>query len=276
MLKDILVYLNGGPEDQVRLAHAKALAAAHKAHLTGLYCNIVPDVFLAGDSSMTGSQLILDLQESARVEGDGIEKRLEAEFAQIDLPTTLMRRDLYAGQAGQVIATEARLYDLFVATRPHDRPATDPSIIEAALFGSGRGCLFVPPKTVPDAPIERVIIAWRGTKEAARAVAEAMPLLRAAKHVAVVMVEDDTLEDKRGKPGADIVRHLSRHGVTAETRVLTGWGSVEEALLNEIKTAEAQVLVMGGYGHSRLREWILGGATRAVLRAAPIPVLVAH
>lgn len=277
MIKDLLVYLDGGKQDEVRLAHAEQIAARHQAFLTGLYCNIVPEMMIAGDPGMTAGQVIVDMQNAAISSGDKVEAKLKKRFAKLAANNELRRVDVFASQARNVVAAEARRADLFVATRPYGQFATNPELMEAVLFNSGRGCLFVPPDIMPKGDIDTVLVAWRNTCEATRALSEATPILREAKKVIVGIVVEDGPPEKEGEmPGADIARHLDRHGVGVELRHITGWDNPSEAILNEAEKSGAQMIVMGGYGHSRFREWVLGGVTRDILKVAQVPVLMAH
>jgi len=277
MIKDLLVHLEGNREDNVRLAYGELLAAHHQAFLTGLYCNIVPEMMFAGDPSMTSAQAIASLQAAAIEAGDKVETTLRAQVSKLEVNSELRRLDLSAGQAGHSIAAEARTADLLIATRPYNHHSATPELLEAVLFNSGRGCLFVPPAIMPSGEIDTVVVAWRNTREAARAVSEAAPILRAAKKVIVAIVSDNGAPESQDEmPGADIARHLDRHGVNVELRQISGWTNAAEALLNEVEKQGAKMLVMGGYGHSRFTEWVLGGVTRDILRVAQVPVLLAH
>lgn len=277
MIKDLLVHLDGGKEDEVRLAYAEQIASRHGAHLTGLYCNIVPEMLVAGDASMTAAQVIVDMQNAAIEAGHPIEKALRERFGKLGVSNDLRRADLYAGQAGQAIAAEARTTDLFISTRLYGQKTVSPEVLEGVLFNSGRGCLFVPPGIKPKGPIDTVLVAWRNSREAARAISEATPMLQKAKKVIVAIVAEDGPSEKEGEmPGADIARHLDRHGINVELRQISGWSNPAEALLNEVEKSGAQMIVMGGYGHSRFREWVLGGVTRDILKTAKVPVLLAH
>ena len=127
-------------------------------------------------------------------------------------------------------------------------------------------------------PISHAVIAWQPTREAARALHDALPLLREAKTVDVVMIDPVVSESRYGQePGADIAGHLARHGlqVNVVTHVLRQ-ETVATALLRHAAESGAQLLVAGGYGHSRLREWALGGTTRELLQAISTPILFSH
>lgn len=275
-MKDLLVHLDGTQEDETRIAHAEALASRHDAFVTGLFCNALPDVIVAGDAGFPATQVVVQLQTNATEAGDKIEETLKARFAKLNVLNELRRIDVFASQAGHAMTLEARNFDMFVATRPYNHDTSNPEALESVLFHSGRACLFVPPNSSPKA-YDTVLVAWRNTQESARAIGEALPLLQKAKQVVLAMVsEHESPEQDRMAPGADIARHLDRHGIKTEIKELTGWSNPSEALLNEVRISGADLMVMGGYGHSRFRQWVLGGVTRHVLSNADIPVLVAH
>ena len=189
----------------------------------------------------------------------------------------LRRLDLFPGQVASALAGEVRFSDLFVGTRPYGDPNRQHRIEEAVLFESGRPCLFVPPGSRAPTGYRSVVIAWKNTREAAVAVAAAIPILRAAEQVTVAIVEEDGASEKHGEAvDEDIGRYLSRHGVSAEIHLVEGWNNVSAAVLNEVKRTAADLVVLGAYGHSRMREWALGGVTRDVLSQAAVPVLTAR
>lgn len=276
IMKDLLVHLEGSEADQLRLAHAEALASAHGAFLTGLYCNALPDIMVGGDAGFPATHVVVQLQSDAAEAGDKHEAELKKRFADLSVLNELRRMDVFSSQAGHALTAEARTFDLFIATRPYNHPDANPEPLESVLFHSGRAVLFVPPKGQPR-PLDTVIVGWRNTQEAARAIAEATPLLKRAQKVVLAMVnEGEASEQDRAAPGSDIARHLDRHGIDTELRELSGWSNAAEALLNEGQKAGADLMVIGGYGHSRFRQWVLGGVTRHVLSQADIPVLSAH
>jgi nucleotide-binding universal stress UspA family protein len=277
MIKDILVYLDGTKEDEVRLSYAVPIAQKHDAFLTGLLCVEMPDVVSAGEGVFSVGKVAAELQAQAKDQGDEEENELKAKFAKLDVRNELRRIDNLGSSMGAMIADEARVADLFVATRPYGHYTEMPELLEKVLFSSGRACLFVPPAIPAKEPFTDIVVGWRNSRETARAVADAIPLLQKADKVTLAMVhEGDSTEELRIEPGADMARHLDRHGVNVELRNITGWDHAGEALLNEIERTSANMLVIGGYGHSRFREWIMGGVTREVLTKAEVPVLMAH
>ena len=277
MIKDILVYLDGTKEDEVRLSYAVPIAERHDAFLTGLLCVEVPDVVSAGEGVFSVGKVAAELQAQADEHGDKAEKELKAKFDKFEIRSELRRIDTVGASLGAAISDEARVADLFIATRPYGHYTETPELLEKILFSSGRSCLFVPPAIPAREPFTDIVVGWRNSRETARAVADSIPILQKANKVTLTMVhEGDSTEELRIEPGADMARHLDRHGVNVELRNLTGWDDPGEALLNEVERTGANMIVIGGYGHSRFREWILGGVTRDILTKAEVPVLMAH
>jgi nucleotide-binding universal stress UspA family protein len=172
-------------------------------------------------------------------------------------------------------ARQGRLHDLTVVDAEPSSINVDRGLIECLLIDSGRPVLVVPPGR--DAfSCRRIVLAWDGSARAARAAADALPFLRAAESVEVVSVEGekdltDTLM------GADIAPHLSRHGVKATVHCLAAVnGDAAETLRDAATRFEADMIVMGGYVHSRLREMVLGGVTQSLLRQSPVTLFMAH
>ena len=275
-MKDLLVFLDGTSADEARIVQAEALATRHEAFLTGLFCNALPEVMFASEAGMASIDVVSQMQDSSRAEGDAKGEVLATRFSRLSVLNEIRRFDVYASQMGLTLASEARTADLFIASRPYGHHNSHGEALEQVLFNSGRACLFLPPVGETKA-FDTVLLAWRNSRESARAVSEALPMLTAAKKVYIAMVTEDTNPEEEGTmPGADISRYLTRHGIDVELRTLSGWSKVGEALLNEAEKTAADLLVMGGYGHSRFREMVLGGATRDVLTEAELPVLIAH
>lgn len=167
--------------------------------------------------------------------------------------------------------TQARLHDLTVVDAEPEAINLDRGLIEALLMDSGRPLLVVPPgQDVFRA--ERIILAWDGSGRAARAAADALPFLRTAEAVEVVAIIGE-----KDLPGADIVPYLSRHGISANARTLPALdGDVAETLRTHATRSQADLIVMGGYVHSRLRELVFGGVTQSLLKQSPVPLFMAY
>jgi two-component sensor histidine kinase/nucleotide-binding universal stress UspA family protein len=182
-----------------------------------------------------------------------------------------------AAGSGDVFGQLARKYDLSIVgqVEPHGGFPED-LIVEGALFTSGRPVLIVPYIQVEPFALNRVLLCWDGSRSAARAVADALPLIERAKNVEVITIA--TREDNRDEiSGADIAHHLARHRVKVELkRIVAPDTDVPNTILSYVADTATDIIVMGGYGHSRLREFILSGATRGMLASMTVPTLMSH
>ncbi|KAA2235731.1 universal stress protein [Salinarimonas soli] len=173
------------------------------------------------------------------------------------------------------VGSHGRVFDLVVLGRPgRDRQAPSMATLEAALFESGRPILIAPP-TAPTALGRRVMIAWNGSTETARATAFAMPFLARAESVVVLTAEGGTVP---GPTGEQLARSLQAHGIACEARTVPG-GHIRgggEAILSEAAATGCDLLIKGAYTQSRIRQMIFGGATSHILAEARLPVLMAH
>jgi nucleotide-binding universal stress UspA family protein len=179
--------------------------------------------------------------------------------------------------AANLFGSIARRFDLSVVGQAEpDKPGPDHLIVESTLFESGRPVLVVPYIQKAGLKLDRVMVGWDGSRSAARAVADAMPLLVRAKATEVVIVTGERAKSDE-IPGADIAHHLARHGAKVEVKQIVATDTdVANTILSHAADSSADFLVMGGYGHSRLREFILGGATRGILGSMTIPTLMSH
>jgi nucleotide-binding universal stress UspA family protein len=282
MIKDILVHLDGSSEDECRLQHAEAVASTFSAHMTGLFTNPLPDLaaVMPIDGGAAAAQIIADLGDEAHRQGDIVEQRFSERFARIAVPNEVRRIEAIPAEMIDRVVSEARWSDLFVMSRPYDGNGGGMwnGLFEAALFEGGRGIYLVPLGSKARDSIRRILVAWCDARETARAVAEAMPLIEGATRTALVLV-DSTSSAGHGKPKAemDVARHLDRHGTKVEIEILESDGRpVSEVILDQARRMSADLIVMGGYGHSRAREWVLGGATREMLEKSEFPILMAH
>jgi nucleotide-binding universal stress UspA family protein len=163
-----------------------------------------------------------------------------------------------------------------IAQPQPDESALGRLFVETALFESGRPLLIVPYIQVAGLKLDRVMVCWDGSRSAARAVGDAMPFLLRAKVTEITIVSVERAKSDE-MPGADIAHHLARHGAKVEVnRITSGDIDIANTILSRAADASADLLVMGGYGHSRMREFILGGVTRAILASMTVPVLMSH
>jgi nucleotide-binding universal stress UspA family protein len=274
MIKDVMVWLDGSISDEVRLEAAGTLARQFDSQVIALYLNPLP---LVGPiDGPTGVVVEAELFDKARKAGDVTEAKLVKQLQLLGRPVEIRRFDVLANDIATIAAREARTADTFVALRPNG--AMDPErLIEGVLFESGRHLYLFPETERPKIQFDRILVAWNGSREAARAVAEGMPFLQRAKEVTVLVVSDRRATEEDALAGARVINYLKHHDVDARFRHVRNRNSdVGTTLIGEAKRTKADLIVMGGYGHIRLREWLLGGVTYNLLHEAPLPILVAH
>jgi nucleotide-binding universal stress UspA family protein len=284
MTNDLILYLGDPSADEFGIRHAEMLAKQLNAHLTGLLGVRVPDfsATITYDGAQGAVEAYVALEQRIRSEADAYKKKLEHRFSLLDVPNEIRLVEGIPSMLASNIASEARFGDLLIVPRPTDG-SFDPiwkEILEGALFGSGRGVLLLPTEHVSNSVPGTVLVAWKDTRESARAIAEAEALIRSANRVVIVIVVESAANQRRRKeaPAADIARHLDRLGAKqVEVHLVESKDrQISEVLIAEARRVSAGLIVMGGYGHSKLREWILGGATREMIEDCEIPILLAH
>jgi nucleotide-binding universal stress UspA family protein len=276
MVKDVLVNLTGGQRQDFAADFAISMAKVFDAHVVGvgfIYEPVIPGSVLGG--------IPTDLIEVQREENTKNAKaalaRFEALAKQAELSFEPRILDASIGGAADLFGRIARRFDLAVVGQARrEYGASEELLIEGALFGSGRPVVVVPYVQKQGLTLERVMICWDGSRPAARAIADSIPFLTRAKNVEIVVVTGE--RDKSGEiTGANMSRHLARHGVTVEIkRLAADTIGVQAAILAHAAETGADFMVLGGFGHSRLREFILGGVTRSILASMPVPVLMSH
>jgi len=274
--KDVAVLLQTDAQTDVVSPYAISFASAFGAHLTGI--GIAVDMIVpAPIMSEIPTDIFAAAFAKAKSEADAACARLdkEARLAGISVSTHVITGS--PGSAEDEFAILTRHFDLTIIQQPDpDSLGDDEILIESALFGSGRPVIVVP--YTQQAPFKRhhIVVAWDGSVPAARAIAGALPVLQSADKVQLVVVNEKKQRMAVDLPGFNITRHLARHAINAELQKLPDVGDVADTLLSHLADTSADLLVMGAYGHSRLREFILGGATKGVLSAMTVPVLMAH
>jgi nucleotide-binding universal stress UspA family protein len=277
--QDLLVHLDDSAGCASRVDAAVRLAARHGAHLTGFY-PIVEIPLL----NIIRERIPRDIQASMEAEA-----KTQAEAALKTFREAAERGGIaYETRTGQALDTtlasvlgmHARYADLAVLGQvdPDQLPYVGSDLPADVVLAAGRPLLVVPHDWAPRPLGERVLVAWDASREAARAVGDALPLLERAASVLVVSINPQPTPLGHGEvPGADIAVHLARHGINVEVQSIeTDRMDVGEALLSVAADRARDLLVMGAYAHSRLRELVLGGATRTVLARTTLPVLMAH
>lgn len=272
--RDILVHIDDSPLTKVRLALAARLAAVHQGHLAGLYVRYIPRM-PAYVAAQMGAE-VHRLQD--RFAGEAA-ARARQTFDEVTAAAGIAAEWRMAeGEVVDALATHARYADLTVVGQTDPDADDRTSIADSLVLDAGRPVLVVPYAGHFDRPMERVLIAWNASRESTRAVNDALPFLQAAKKVTVLAVNPTGGGGSHGDvPGADICLHLARHGVNAEAATLKAADmEVGDILLSRVADGDADLLVMGAYGRSRLREVVLGGASRHILDHMTVPVLMSH
>jgi nucleotide-binding universal stress UspA family protein len=269
--KDILLLLD--PHSTQAGEYAVALASSCAAHITAATLVVEPEAsvgFLDDSATFLASAL-----EDARLAAHRMLEEFASRARRAGIMVETEVLNALAGRSDRARGPLARHFDLVVVEQPDlDFPRPRASTIEAVLFGSGRPVLVVPTGEAAPFRLEHVLVAWDGSATAARALGDAMPFLARAKRVELVTVAD--AGDELDASGHRIARHLARHGLETEFHRLPSAGSVGSTLLAHASDCGTDLMVMGGYGHSRFRELILGGATRDILAAMTLPVLMSH
>jgi nucleotide-binding universal stress UspA family protein len=269
MIKDILVKVS--PDHAG--AYAISLAAAFEAHVTGIAFAYEPEVL--PDPSGQGARRFLRIREENEEGAAAAAAQFEKQAADAGVAASARALTTTLSRGYDLFGRIARRFDLAVVGQDDpDKAQSEALIVEGALFESGRPLVMVPYIHKEGLKLERVMVCWDGSGPAARAVADAMPLLARAGRVDVVIVQRAKSDEL---PGADVAEHLARHDlkVTVE-RIARGDLDVKDVLLNYAADSAANLVVMGGYGHSRTREFILGGVTRGMLASMTVPTLMSH
>jgi nucleotide-binding universal stress UspA family protein len=275
--KTILVHCDGNPKTAQRLAVAVQVAQRHGSHLVGVHVqepfNVPPftegaiaidDLFTAYDAAAKADQATAATTFQKAHKGAGI--------------STEWR--LARGYADTELALHARYADVVVVgqTAPDSESVTPTDLPETIALSTGRPVLVVPHIGAPSKVGKTMMLCWNASRESARAASDALPLRREAEKVIVLAVDPRSSSRGHGaEPGADVATWLSRHGVKVTVqRDVAADADVGDVILSRAADHDVDLIVMGLYGHSRIREMVLGGASRTLLASMTVPVFVAH
>jgi len=275
-LKDITVIVDNTGERRAAKVAAE-LARVNEAHLTGIALAVDPMVPVYTVAAPIPTDFIVAAHEQGVEEAKAALAAFDAIGSAAGVTTESRLAESISGDFSSVIQN-AILTDLAVVGQddPDHQQPFRAALIEALLFQAGLPTLLVPYTGAREFQADKAVIAWNGSAQAARAVRAAMPLLAMAKSVLVAMV-DEGAPPPGVEQGVDIGAYLARHGLKVEVRTIANaHEGAGQALLNLAVDEEATWLVMGAYGHSRIRQFLLGGVTRHVLGRATIPALLAH
>jgi len=276
MIKDIVVNLSIGEKPGPACDYAISVAAAFDAHLAGIAFLYDPIVPVSGAGYIPAEVIETQERDNETATRAALD-RFTTASARAGVAAEPLTLSASFGGVGEQFGRIARRFDLSIVGQAEpETSAVEEIIAESALFESGRPVIIVPYIQKAPLKLDRVMLCWDGSRAAARAIADAMPLLHRAGRVEVVIVANE-----RGKQdeieGADMGGHLARHGLNVEVkRTALGRIDVADVILSHAADASSDFIVMGGYGHSRLREFVLGGVTRSILRSMTVPVLMSH
>lgn len=280
MYKTIVVHIDGGHQQESRLRAAAQLAVSYEAHLVG---SSMTGMSWLDFALLTGS-MGAPMMPNSDFQGlrDAASLRLEKFMEDArGLGVTSLETRLVEDDPGFALLMQSRYADLTVLSQDTNQDPVLPvrlrRLPEHVSLHGARPVLVVP-EAYQGQPIPgSAVVGWNGSMQAIRAIDGALPLLQRAESVKLALVNPDELSELHGEqPGADMALYLARQGVQVDVVVERTRASTGEALMSMARTSGAGLLVVGAYGHSRYREWILGGATRELLKRTPVPLLLAH
>jgi nucleotide-binding universal stress UspA family protein len=275
MLKDIVVNLSIGKSRDYAGEFAISIASLFEAHLSAVVFAYDPPIPAIGYDGVAPS-VIDTWREERNAEAEQTQRTFDnrARLAGITSDSRVLL-DSMAGSAG-AFSEIARNYDLsVVAQADQDSDVPESLVIEAALFESGRPVVIVPYIQDTGIKLDRVMVCWDNSRNAARAIGDAMPFLARAGQIDVVTIEPK--EQRDDLRGAQIAAHLARHKLKVELKSIVAPDSdAANVILSQAADTGTDLIVMGGYGHTRFREFILGGVTRGILESMTVPVLMSH
>lgn len=278
-IKSLTVFVNPTPVGDPTVEYAVRLANKHEAHLIGVF--VVPhardkspaDGYIRGSDAVSSMLVRYEIAERDAV------GRAEQSFSALARASGFSHefRVIKDFDPGNLARLNSFYTDLVVCGHSPPNGLTTSWPPERIMNATGIPFLIVPDDWIGDRVTTNVLLAWNASREARRAVSDALPILMAAKSVAVVIVDPEKNASHGEEPGSDIAHFLSRHGVIARVEPLTSnQQSVADTLVDFALRDQSDLIVIGAYSHSHMREMILGGVTRSLLNAVRIPTLIAH
>lgn len=276
--KNLLVHLDHSSGCRNRLETAFELARRYDAGITGLF--VVPNYVVP---SYVEAQISVDLITDVTEKAMARAKQTLADYQKLaDDANVNMDAHVLEGQIIPILREHSKYADLLLLgqDQPDDPDNSSYGLADALLFEGACACMVIPHSGKVQAPGKRVLVTWNASRESARALREAMPLLCGAESVVVLSTEPDGFDTEiaRGHPHAqELARFLESHGIASVSSGISDTDmSPSEAITGQAADMNADLIVMGAYGHARLREIILGGVTRDLLKQAPVTLLLAH
>lgn len=280
MIQDLMLPVTGTTGDENAMSAAMAMASVFGAHLVVVQPVDLP-LPMAGPWGITPDAMLEEVHGQLRAEAAAKAATLRERLDREGISWEVRVDEARFTEPPRAMARQARYADLAVVAAPRqgaDDGAVARAFFSAMLFESGRPVLVVPAHHPAELPFRHVVVAWKPAREATRALHDALAMLTGATSIDVVTVDPVVSDLDHGEdPGCDIATHLARHDLDVNVVNLPRGGqTVATTLLRHAAQSDAQLLVAGGYGHSRLREWVLGGTTRELLHALHLPILFSH
>jgi nucleotide-binding universal stress UspA family protein len=276
VIKDILVSLSLDESRDTAGDYAISVAELFGAHLSAIALAYIPVISVTMPMEVLGADFVAAEFAKNKKAAMAAVGRFETSLRAGGLRGEARLLDAGIAEASNEFGEFARCFDLSVVGQAKPSDPEGGMIVEGGLFGSGRPVIVVPYIQRKGIKLDRVVVCWDGSRAAARATGDAMPFLTRAKKVDVVTIGAAPAKSEE-VPGADIAQHLARHGRNVEVQHLAIADiDTTSAILSYVADAGADLIVMGGYGHSRLREFVLGGMTRGILGSMTVPVLMSH
>ncbi|WP_428646910.1 universal stress protein [Roseibium sp.] len=275
-IKDILTVLDLAG-DQPAAKYALEFGRNYDAHVTGLAVSFEPVV-----PAFAAAPMPVDYLQAAHEQAIAAAKESQGKFDELARLTAVKSEsrvaEILTGGPLENVLVHCRPTDLVVVgqVNPDQPEPMRELLIETILFESGVPVLLVPYIGSKEYQPKNVLIGWDGSSTATRAIHAALPILERAENITVLVIEKPGSK-RSGQPGADVASYLARHNMQVTIEVVTNpQASVADTVLNHVSDNSNDLVVMGGYGHSRMREFLFGGATREILEAMTVPVLMAH
>ncbi|TYC51525.1 universal stress protein [Rhodobacterales bacterium] len=275
-IKDILTVLDLAG-DQPAAKYALEFGRNYDAHVTGLAVSFEPVV-----PAFAAAPMPVDYLQAAHEQAVAAAKEARDQFNELARVASVKNEsrvaDILTGGPLENVLVHCRPTDLVVIgqSNPDNPEPMRELLIETVLFESGVPVLLVPYIGSQSYQPKNVLVGWDGSSTATRAIHGALPVLEKAEKITVLVIEKKATKTD-GQPGADVANYLARHNMDVTVEVITNpQTNVADAVLNHVSDNGNDLVVMGGYGHSRMREFLFGGATREILEAMTVPVLMAH
>jgi nucleotide-binding universal stress UspA family protein len=278
--KNIVVFADATPASVNRLRLAASLAHRYEAHLIGVY--VVPGNLdhYPSDAFVRGTEAIRTLRVRYRAAAERAVLDVGRQFADFVSHDNIQAefRVVWNAETNNILIHNSLYADLVIIGQFDPNASPQNRLPEHLLLASGVPILVVPDAWTSDTIGEHIVIAWNASKEARRAVTDALPLVSSARTVKILIVDPEKYSDRHGEePGATIATHLARHGAKVEVeRFGSAGAATAETILKFAAQAKADLLVSGAYSHSLSRQMLFGSVTRAILKDTTLPTLMSH